>query len=409
MQNYDVAIIGAGIIGLTAALALQNTDLRVVVIDSEPADQPLSQDPELRVSAINLASQNIFCNLGAWQGICEQRLQAYQHMQVWEQDSFAKIDFWASDIQQTHLGSIIENQAIRLGLMQQLKQVANVEIAASAKIANISIGQSESFISLENGNHVSSKLVVGADGANSLVRKVANLPLTFWDYDQIAIVATIETEFAHENVARQVFTPDGPLALLPLYEKNLCSIVWSQRVEKAESLLKLDDRAFNHALSAASDTRLGQVKLVSKRASYPLKMRYCRKWVSDRIVLIGDAAHTIHPLAGQGANLGIADAAALAEVLVELQQQNKDIGLAKNLRSFERWRKSEALQMIAVMESFKRLFSGANPVKKLIRDIGLSATNQLSPLKNDIIKQAVGIEGNLPKLANIDTSLDSAS
>ncbi|MEP4889029.1 MAG: FAD-dependent oxidoreductase [Aliiglaciecola sp.] len=407
MQNYDVAIIGAGIIGLTAALALQNTDLRVVIIDSEPADKPLSEEPELRVSAINLASQNVFSNLGAWQGIYNQRLQPYQHMHVWEQDSFAKINFSAADIHQAHLGTIIENQAIRLGLLQQLNQVSNVEIADSAKIANISIGQSESFISLENGSHLSSKLVVGADGANSLVRKVANLPLTFWDYDQIAIVATIETELPHDNVARQVFTPDGPLALLPLYEKNLCSIVWSQRVEKAESLLNLDENAFNHALSAQSDLRLGQIKLLSPRASYPLKMRYCRQWVSDRIVLIGDAAHTIHPLAGQGANLGIADAAALAEVIIELHEQNKDIGLTKNLRAFERWRKSEALQMIAVMESFKRLFNGANPVKKLIRDIGLSATNHLSPLKNDLIKHAVGMDGNLPKLAKVHANSGS--
>ncbi|GAB2702300.1 FAD-dependent monooxygenase [Aliiglaciecola aliphaticivorans] len=407
MQNYDVAIVGAGIIGLTAALSLQNTDLNVVIIDSEPAAQPLSDEPELRVSAINLASQNIFSNLGAWDNIQNQRLQPYQHMHVWEQDSFAKIDFSASDIQQTRLGSIIENQAIRLGLLQQLKNAPNVDIADNAKIANISIGQSESFISLENGNHLSSKLVVGADGANSLVRKVANLPLTFWDYDQIAIVATIETELPHNNVARQVFTPDGPLALLPLFEKNLCSIVWSQRVEKAESLLKMDEKSFNSALSACSDMRLGQGKLVSKRASYPLKMRYCRKWVSDRMVLIGDAAHTIHPLAGQGANLGIADAAALAEVIIELHQQHKDIGLTENLRGFERWRKSEALQMIAVMESFKRLFNGANPLKKLIRDIGLTATNNLSPLKNDLIKHAVGIDGNLPKLAKLNASLNS--
>ncbi|GAC13203.1 FAD-dependent oxidoreductase [Aliiglaciecola lipolytica] len=399
MQNYDVAIVGAGIIGLTAALALQNSDLKVVVIDSEPANKPLSAEPELRVSAINLASQAVFTNLGAWQHIENQRLQAYQHMHVWEQDSFAKIAFSATDIHRSHLGSIIENQAIRLGLLQQLNTVSNVDLMDSAKIANIAMGQSESFISLENGHHLSSKLVVGADGANSLVRKVAKLPLTFWDYDHIAIVATIESELEHKSVARQVFTPDGPLAFLPLYEKNLCSIVWSQQSEAAESLLKLDDKAFNNALSAASDMRLGQVKLKSMRASYPLKMRYCRQWVTDRIVLIGDAAHTIHPLAGQGANLGIADATALAQVLVELNEQNKDIGLTKNLRAFERWRKSEALQMIAVMEGFKRLFSGANPLKKLIRDVGLTATNQLSPLKNDIIKHAVGIDGNLPKLA----------
>ncbi|WJG10230.1 FAD-dependent oxidoreductase [Aliiglaciecola sp. LCG003] len=399
MQNYDVAIIGAGMIGLTLAVALNKSGMKVVVIDAQQQDETITKQPLARVSAINLASQRIFENLEVWPSIQSERLQPYQHMQVWEQDSFANINFTHQDIQRDHLGSIVENQVVRQGLLTSLQDSPNVEMMIPAKVEHLVFGQSESFMTLSNGNTLTAKLVVGADGANSMVRRVANLPLTFWDYEHLAIVATVKTQLPHGNTARQVFTPSGPLAFLPLFEENLCSIVWSQEVSVAENLLALEDKAFNHALSAAFDTKLGQVELVSDRTYYPLTMRYCRSWLKDRVMLIGDAAHTIHPLAGQGANLGIADAAALAQTLIKLFAQSKDIGLAKNLRAVERWRKTEAMKMIATMEGFKRLFSGNHPIKKLVRGIGLSATDQMGPVKRDIIKHAVGLGGELPDLA----------
>ncbi|GAA0859054.1 FAD-dependent oxidoreductase [Aliiglaciecola litoralis] len=399
MQNYDVVIVGAGITGLTAALALKDSDLSVLVIDAQAADAPVTDQPELRVSAINLASQTIFQRLGIWQHVVEQRLQDYQSMQVWEQDSFAHIGFSHQEIQRSHLGSIVENQVLRLALLKGLEGINNIELAEPARIENLVFGQSESFLTLSNGNSFTAKLVVGADGANSYVRRVANLPFTFWDYDHIALVATVRTELAHDNCARQVFTADGPLAFLPLFEPNLCSIVWSQRNQQAETLLALPEREFNQRLQVTLDNKLGKCELQSQRVSYPLTMRYCRQWVKDRVMVIGDAAHTIHPLAGQGANLGIADAAALAQTLGELQANRKDIGLAKNLRKLERWRKAQAMKMIVSMEGFKRLFAGSNPVKKLIRDIGLSAANQAGPVKRDMIKLAAGLEGELPELA----------
>ncbi len=399
MQNFDVVVVGAGIVGLTMAMALSDSGLDVAIIDENPEDQSLTEAPELRVSAINLASQRIFENLGVWQDVLKQRLQPYQAMQVWDQDSFGKIDFSHTDVDQKSLGSIVENKVLRNALLNSVSALPQTELMIPAKISTIGFGVQESFITLQDGTMLTAKLVVGADGANSFVRKKANLPLTFWDYEHSAIVATMKTELPHQNTARQVFTPSGPLAFLPLFEPHLCSIVWSQQVCEAEKIKSMTDEHFNHAITAAFDANLGVCEVVSKRVSFPLKMRYCRQWVKDRVALIGDAAHTIHPLAGQGANLGICDAAALAQTIMELNESNKDFGLAKNLRSYERWRKTEAMKMIASMEGFKQLFGGSHPLKKLIRDIGVAVTNKATPLKQQIIKHAVGMEGNLPKLA----------
>jgi 2-octaprenylphenol hydroxylase len=191
------------------------------------------------------------------------------------------------------------------------------------------------------------------------------------------------------------------LAFLPLWDAHHCSIVWSQDEPRAAELLKLSNDEFNKALTAAFDCTLGMCQLVSDRQSYPLKMRYSRQWVGNRVAIIGDAAHTIHPLAGQGANLGISDAAALAEQIIKLVEQNKDFGLAKNLRPFERWRKTETVKMVAAMEGFKRLFAGNQPIKKLIRDTGLRLADHSSLTKQKIIQHAMGLEGELPELAKV--------
>jgi 2-octaprenylphenol hydroxylase len=399
MQSFDVTIVGGGMVGLTLAHALKNSALSVAVIDTEIGSKALTDTPELRVSALNLASQNIFENLNVWEHMLKHRLQAYEGMEVWDKDTFSKIEFSHRHVDTTQLGYIIENQLVRNVLWDGLSSLPNVQVFAPAKIAKLAFGQQEVFISLEDGNMLSTRLVVGADGANSFVRQQAALPQIFWDYDQHAIVATVKTEIPHQAIARQIFTPTGPLAFLPLYQDNLCSIVWSQDVDEAERLFGLSDAHFNQHLTSAFDAKLGLCEAVSERVKFPLKMRYSKQWVKDRVALIGDAAHTIHPLAGQGANLGILDAAALAEQLLELSNNDLDVGLAKHLRPYERWRKTEASKMIAAMETFKRLFEGKDPIKKLVRGIGLSMFNTLPVAKHQIIKQAMGIDGQLPSLA----------
>jgi 2-octaprenylphenol hydroxylase len=399
MKTFDVAVIGAGIVGLVQALALKNSGLKVAVIDSQPAPVMPDGAAELRVSALTLATQNVLHALGAWQELDTSRIAAYHSMLVWEQDSFAKIEFSASDVKQQQLGYIVENQALVASLWQKAQQTDFIELFADSPIKQLALSPQGNFISLVNECMLTARLVIGADGANSMVRSVANFPLTFWDYDQHAIVATIKTAVPHGNVARQIFTASGPLAFLPLWDQQQCSIVWSQDEAQASKLMSLSDSEFNKALTVAFDGQLGVCELVSKRQSYPLKMRYARQWLSQGVAIVGDAAHTIHPLAGQGANLGILDAAALAEQICTLVAQDKDFSLLRNLRPFERWRKTETLKMIAAMEGFKRLFAGNESAKKIIRDIGLSAVNQLPVGKKAIIKHAMGLSGELPALA----------
>ncbi len=406
MESYDVVIVGAGMVGLCLASALGQQNFRVALVDSQHNDTPLKATPENRVSAISQASVNILTRLGAWQALPKERLQAYARMHVWEQDSFAKIDFDSPALVQGNLGYIAENQAIRLALLNQTSLNPNVTMHTGKTIEKLVFGQKEAFLSLSDDTMLTATLVVGADGANSFVRRQANLPMTFWDYDHQAIVATVNTEIPHQACARQVFTPTGPLALLPLWQSNQCSIVWSQQSQQAQTLMALNDEDFNKALTVAFDGKLGQLQLESQRQAFPLTMRYVRQWCKDRVVVIGDAAHTIHPLAGQGVNLGFADVAALVEQLQLLREQGKDFGLQRSLREFERWRKSDAMTMIAAMEGFKHLFSGRHPVKKLLRDVGLSLTDKLPPLKDRFMRQAMGLEGQLPALAK-PLTLDS--
>jgi 2-octaprenylphenol hydroxylase len=247
------------------------------------------------------------------------------------------------------------------------------------------------MVMFDNNDALSCRLLIGADGANSFVRQQAGFPITFKDYEHTAIVANIKTALPHENVARQAFTPTGPLALLPMAEPNVCSIVWSQTPDAAAKLAAMSDSDFCNALTAASNSILGTTALETQRSAFPLTMRYAREWAKNGIALVGDAAHTIHPLAGQGANLGMQDALALAELLIQLSNEGSDIGLHKKLRPYERSRKTEAMKMIAAMDGFKLLFDGNDPLKKLIRGVGLAATDKVGAIKQAFVSHAMGL------------------
>lgn len=399
MQSVDIAIVGGGMVGLALAAALKETDLRIAVIESREPESELQALPDVRVSALSRSSEVILRNLGAWQGIVERRAAPYAAMEVWEQDSFARIEFEAQQLAQPDLGHIVENRVIQLALLEQVKQQHNVTLYLPAQCQTLAIGEREAWITLDDGQALTAKLVVGADGANSWVRKQQDIPLTHWDYGHSAIVANIRTEDPHQSVARQIFTAQGPLAFLPLGDSHLCSIVWSTDPNRAERLVSMPEQEFNKALIAEFDHRLGLCEVVGERFAFPLKMRYARDFVASRVALVGDAAHTIHPLAGQGVNLGLLDAASLAQEVIQLHRSGQDFGSQRHLRGYERWRKAEAAKMIAAMQGFKDLFEGDNPAKKLIRGLGMKLAGQLPGAKDEIMKRALGLKGRLPELA----------
>lgn len=415
MQGFDVVIVGAGMVGLTLAAALKNSKLNIALIDAaefKPVTEALTGEEsqsESRVSAINLASQNILKNLGAWQTILDNRASAYSSMHVWQKDSAVSIDFDAHSHHLDHLGYIVENTVVQGALYEQVQALSNISIYESTRCKQLFVGEQESWLSLDDGSNICAKLLVACDGANSWLRKQANIPLSQYDYNHSALVATVRTELKHQHCARQVFLAQGPLALLPLKDENLCSIVWSLPPDKAKYLSECDAVEFNKALNIAFDQKLGWCELkysasqqeISRRV-FPLKMRYARQFVKNRIVLCGDAAHTIHPLAGLGANLGLQDAAALAEIIQSCLSEGKDIGASENLRAYERWRKAEASKLIVAMEAINTGFrTDKNKLAKcinLVAKTAMSLAQNSEFIKSILLKQALGYAGKSPQL-----------
>nr|WP_321242509.1 FAD-dependent monooxygenase [uncultured Tolumonas sp.] len=395
MKMLDLVIVGAGMVGLALASALRESGLRIAVIDQKlPED--MTPEPATRVSAINLASERFLTRSGAWSLL--ERKAIFTGMSVWEKDSFAHFELDASQFQQPHLGHIVENNVIQQALLTTL-QDSSVELFCPAQIQSVSENEQGVVVLLDNQQMLFTRLIVAADGANSWLRQQFRIPVTSWDYQHTALVATIRTAEPHQNIARQIFTPQGPLAFLPLWQENLCSIVWSLPSLQAEDLASCAEAEFNHRLAAEFDVRLGVCELVSARVLCPLKARYARQQVQSRLILMGDAAHTIHPLAGQGVNLGLMDAAALADTLLQSIKQQTPIDDAMTLRRYERWRKAEAMQWLTTMEGFKQLFSGDHPLKKLVRGAGMRLAAHSMPLMKPLLAQALGVSEELPESA----------
>ena len=392
MQSVDVAIVGGGMVGLAVACGLQGSGLRVAVLEQHlPQPQAADAPYALRVSAINAASEKLLSHLGVWSNIVAQRASCYHGMEVWEKDSFGRIAFDDASMGFSHLGHIVENAVIHHALWQKAQSCKDVTLLAPAELQQVAWGENDAFLTLKDGSMLTARLVVGADGARSWLRDKADIPLTFWDYRHHALVATIRTAEPHDAVARQAFHGDGILAFLPLSDPHLCSIVWSLSPQEAERLQQASEDEFNRSLSVAFDNRLGLCKVESERQLYPLTGRYARQFAAHRLALVGDAAHTIHPLAGQGVNLGFMDAAELIDEVRRLHGQGKDIGQHLYLRRYERSRKHSAAVMLAGMQGFRDLFAGDNPAKKLLRDIGLKMADTLPGVKPQLIRQAMGL------------------
>ncbi|KPV94416.1 2-octaprenylphenol hydroxylase [Pseudoalteromonas sp. P1-9] len=387
MKQVQAIVVGGGCIGLSVALGLANLGKKVLLIDAGKPAQVDSDEFGLRVSAISKASQALFEKLGIWQGIEAQRLAAYTNMDVRDKDSIGRIHFASNELDLSELGHIVENEVIRQALITQCEKNDNLEILFETPYSSIHQTDEQVLVTLASGEPVMAELLIACDGANSAIRSQFKMPITFWDYDHHAIVATVTSQVPHANTARQVFLPTGPLAFLPLPEQNTHSIVWSTSPEHAKQLVAMEEGEFNKALTAAFDSELGLCRVNSQRLSFPLKMRYARKWVENRVILMGDAAHTIHPLAGLGMNLGLKDVAKLLQLVAD--DQSSVFASGKLLRQYEMARKADAQTHIAMMQGLKELFEGSNPVKKLIRGIGLNVVDAAKPIKHLFAEKAL--------------------
>ena len=399
-ETYDIVIVGGGIVGLTLACALGSSSLRIAVIDQQAsATKILTDDYDLRVSAITLASQKIFAALGVWQRIQARRASAFRKMHVWDATGNGYINFDSADIGESTLGYIIENSVIQAALYEQTQTYSNIDFICPAQLQQLKVHPESVALELVDGRQLITQLVIGADGAQSKVRKLAHIELTQRDYAHTAIVATIQTELPHQATAWQCFLPNGVLAFLPLAEAHTSSIVWSVTPQVAEHLNKLETKEFQQALTKAFAHRLGNVVNVSERVAFPLRMQHAKNYCLANIALLGDAAHTVHPLAGQGVNLGLLDAACLAEVILHAYNNKRAINSLATLRRYERWRKGDNLTMLALVAGFKHLFAGENKTIASARSLGLNLTNNLQLLKNFFMRQGMGIKGDLPSLA----------
>jgi len=396
---YDVLIVGGGMVGAALACALGNSPFKVALLDRAPTTTPPEKEYDQRVSAITLASQSLFENIGAWDGMVRRRVSPVREMQVWSEGGSGSIHFNAAEIGEPCLAWIIENRVIQTALIERLHQFTNVHCLCPVEVSDITLADNGTVITLEDGRLLQARLLVGADGADSTVRRAAGIDTQSFDLRQKGIVATVTTENPHEQIARQRFLATGPLAFLPLDEPRTCSIVWSADNVRADQLLVLDNAAFLSELQKAFGESLGKIQTIGPRAGFPLALSHAKAYTAPHLALVGDAAHTVHPLAGQGVNLGFLDAATLVEVLLEAVVKQKDIGSQAVLRRYERWRKGDNLAMVSITGGFRYLFSNDLPVVSQLRNWGLSLTDAATPVKNFIMRRASGLEGDLPKLA----------
>ncbi len=386
-------------VGLTLACALGQQQFNVAIIEAyEPADINLQDDYELRVSAISKSSQQILKNVGAWQGMLNRRACAYQHMHVWDATGDGHIHFDAADLGIDSLGHIIENKVIQFALLEQCLTLKTVDWLCPQQVTEFVFTDDEQQLVLSNGKRLSAKLIVGADGANSKVRDAAGIDLNQSPYEQKAVVAVVKSNLHHKDTAWQRFLPSGPLAFLPLSDGS-CSIVWSAESALADELMAMEKNVFIDELQNAFENTLGKIEHVSERAAFALVRRHANEYVKTGLALIGDAAHTIHPLAGQGVNLGLLDAAALAETLLNARATGKNIASLTTLRKYERWRRADNSLMMYSMSGFKNLFSNEQTELSFVRNAGLNIVNGLGPVKNKLMRHALGLEGDLPQMA----------
>lgn len=401
-RDFDVVVAGGGMVGAACAALFGSYEptsaLRVAMLEPQPAIPPAAGEPlDLRVSALSRASQRLAERAGAWPQVLARGAAGYQRMVVWDErgeaDGSGSIRFDAARLGQPDLGHIVENRSLQAALTA--RAVAHGVTLLHAGVTAMQTDQEAATLTTTGGRRLAAGLVVAADGGDSALRRMAGIDTRGWDYGQRAVVAHLQPARSHADTAWQRFLSTGPLALLPLADGRV-SLVWSTTPERADALLAMDEAAFGEAVEAASAGVLGRLVPTTRRASFPLRLLHATRYTAPRLVLVGDAAHGVHPLAGQGVNLGLMDCAALAQALGEALRGGGDAGDSAALRRYERWRKAENLPAMVLMDGLKRLFSNDDPTLSWLRRTGLGLVDWATPLKRVLIERAMGLSGEVP-------------
>ena len=412
MENkFDLIIVGGSMVGATLACALADSQLKIAIIEAhtpEPFDS--QQGHDLRVSALNIASEQVLRNVGVWQSILDKRSCVYRRLKTWELDDVrAATEFDCADLNQDHLGYIIENRVIQLALLERIQQAENLHLFKQ-NLASIDIQAGASLLELADGQQLIGKLIVGADGANSMVRRAAGIGIHSWDYSQSALVINVQMAQDQQDITWQQFTASGPLAFLPL-SGNSASLVWYDSPKKIAALAALDNESLRLQIMQQFPTALGRVEEVIAKGAFPLKRQHAQQYVTQGVALVGDAAHLIHPLAGQGVNIGILDAAQLAQTIMQAAgdrvssadeyayNTDDDFSSLAVLKDYEQKRRHHNLAVMQLMDSFHRIFSNQVAPLKVLRNIGLGLAQRIPFARKKAMQLAMGATGPLPQLA----------
>ena len=390
-MDSEIVIIGAGVAGSSLALALAKEGMDVCLID-KGAPEIKGDIYKGRTTALNLASLDILEGLGVRKDI-QNYLTPFKNIYVWDSEGTSSLDFSSDEIGQPKLGDVVTNNAILTGILALLADHKNLRFLSKDSLKTLDPQKESIKVCTEGGESISCKLVVGADGGLSSVRELSSIKIRTWSYEQEALIANLKAEKSHKNIAYQVFTKNGPIALLPMKKDNeeYLSLVWSADIDYAENLLALDEPSFLNELERKTESVLGKLSLDGKISSYPLHQLHAKDYYSQRSVLIGDAAHSMHPLAGQGLNLGLGDVKELANRILRNRRHGEDIGNEKMLIEYSKARKSINLRMMGFMEVFKNGFGSTNPWVRLGRNMAFGVAQKTPELRKKFIKEAAGI------------------
>ena len=390
-MDFEVVVIGAGVVGSSLALSLAKEGVDVCLIDKGTPEikEDISRG---RTAALNLASQNILEKLGVKRGI-QNYLTPFKNIYVWDSDGTSSLEFSSDEIGQPKLGDVVTNNAILSSIFLLLPNHKNLRFLSGDRLKTLDPQEESIKVRTEGGENISCKLVVGADGGLSSVRELSSINIRTWSYDQKALIANLKAEKSHSNTAYQVFTKNGPIALLPMQkdDEESLSLVWSADIDYAERLLDLDIPSFLNELERKTESVLGKLSMDGEMSSYPLHQLHAKDYYAQRVVLIGDAAHSMHPLAGQGLNLGLGDVEELANRILSSRRHGEDVGNDKMLNDYSKARKSINLRMMGFMEVFKKGFGSTNPWVRLGRNMAFGATQKAPELRKRFIKEAAGI------------------